>query len=348
MPARAVTCAPPGGRGLSVAPIGFVELARLQKPERLRRRVLGPSFAFADGSRTWLFSGTNLVPGGAPPAPRTPFNHPHAARSGDDKPWQAATGATWALREELDASGLPQPVLRLPENEPDGSITWEPISLVTSGAAHALLYLARGRGLEDPNEVYLAELAPGASELTNLRAAPLFGAGEPLFARGALRQGDRVLLFACDKVTHACKLARAPLARAAERAAYEFYARDAAGQWSWQSDVALATPVLERLGDALSFDWNRYLDAYLVVHGEDLSNDIVLESARTLEGPWTRVVLPWKSPSAWWITQLRQQPRLVDDCDKRVHISYFEPAPPEPMDTLPSSGDVVLGYVDLQ
>jgi hypothetical protein len=328
-----------------------VELARLQQPASLQRREPGPSFSFTGKGRTWLFTGSYLAAGFQAPA-RAPLNLPHSARGGADKPWTAPPGSRWALTESLDALGVPEPLLLLPDDDPDGSsVTWEPLSIVASDATapNALVYLGRGNGLDPVDQVYLAELAPGSTQLTKLRSAPLFAAGEPVFAMGAHRGSAHTFVFACaGQPSYTCKLARVPNANVTERAAYEFYTRGGDGTWTWQKDVKLANPVLERVGDTLSFAWNRYLSSYLVVHSEPLSNSIVVASARALEGPWTRVMLPCKTPASWWITHVRQQTGLIDDCDQRLHISYFEPGPVEPGQTYATAGEVVLGYVDLQ
>jgi hypothetical protein len=282
----------------------------------------------------------------------SPYNVPHAARGGADGPWdmtwQGAPGAAWSLTESVDGQGVPTPLLTLPEGA-DAATTYYPLALVAGNAApNALVSLTRGNGFNPATELYLAELAPGASQISQLRAAPLFKAGEPLFAVSVRREPYYYAIAYVEGGLN-YQFARVPVAQVGERAAYEFLSRAKDGVWSWQKDVSTASAAIEGVYGTPSFAWNRYLGAYLVVHAATPpANDIVLESAKELQGPWKRVVVTWKSPSMWGLLDVRQQPGLIDDCDRRVHVSYTEPDPAATLDMLPGKGEVVLGYLDLK
>jgi hypothetical protein len=112
--------------------------------------------------------------------------------------------------------------------------------------------------------------------------ADLFAPPEPLFQPAVALDGY-VYATSCAAngfLNFGCKLARAPLARATERAAYEFFDGTA-----WQADIALAAVAIDH-ANAPSISYNPHLGRYLAVTCKVVSSTVLLQTAPAVEGPW--------------------------------------------------------------
>jgi hypothetical protein len=154
---------------------------------------------------------------------------------------------------------------------------------------------------------------PGADEPTLL-----FGADEPNFASAALVVGSDVYAYACPD---SCLLARVPYARATDRAAWTFLAKDG----SWSADWRDA----ERLFDGstmMTVAWNDALASYLAVYSEPLSSDLKYRTAPAPEGPWSdaRLLLHAMPPTDdGWVYSGLAHAELARDGGLTQYVSYF-------------------------
>jgi hypothetical protein len=348
-------CAPrlDGGRELVIAGPAL-ELARLGHPASVSSRKLGPS-AWLGAHRVWSFSETALVDGSVP-APGAPVNYPSAALDGPTRPWLRQPGdpaVDWRLAEELTSAGAPQPLLTR-EPEEIGLVVTSIVKTSAEGELGGLAFVRNFTSLLAATEVWVAELDDGAT-LAMRDATPLFVAPEPLFALGAQLSRGYVKLFACTSEVSPlggdpvfpCVVARVPVERAGERAAYEAYAQDEHGAWAWSADLARATPVLNASDVELSVSWNEHLERFVAVHSAYFSNDVVLHTAPEVEGPWTEgVKVTLAAPPVWPALYAREHPGLQQQCGRRLIISHW--AATGLGGNLPSVGDVVLGAIDLE
>lgn len=115
----------------------------------------------------------------------------------------------------------------------------------------------------------------------------LFAADEPALGTAAVVDGEDLYAYACDGdgLDKPCVVARAPLARATERAAWSFWGGD---DWVPGADEAEAVFDAHTIADV---HYNAYIDAFLVVYSRPLDNDLYLRTAPRPEGPWSREVL---------------------------------------------------------
>lgn len=356
------TC--PRSTGFAAAPMA-IELARLKPPSSVASRTAGPSVQLAT-TRIWTFENLRLSPtvSDTRPAAR-PGNFPSSARDGTSTPWTRSTPTSdWSLSENLDAQGLPVPHLQLFSAE---QANGEFVSLMVTSlvrdpnqANSALGFAKKTIGWQSPSESWLVTLSSGSNMATR-GAAPVFQAPEPIFGHALVRHGDYFKLFACPGApagtpaasAHPCLVARVPLARVGERAAYEFFTRDAFGSGTWTSDVARAAAVVNATEFALSVSYNEYLQRFLMVYGEPASNDVALRVAPAPEGPWSDRILVKQSPGRYWPNlNAREQPSLSQDCGKRVIVTTWLPLDgmtlPDGGLGWPSVGEVVLNAIDLQ
>ncbi|MET0343737.1 MAG: DUF4185 domain-containing protein [Polyangiales bacterium] len=346
--------APRGGRPLVVRS-GPVAIARLTNPSGVVTRLPGPSF-LVDGRRVWTFTTTRPV---APLSVDVPGNLPSSALTADDRPWirplppHGTEAPAWALGEILAPGGTPRPFLRLRAGEGPG-VNLAVTSQVAAGGddAQALLYVQANVGLGEPNAVWLARLdAPGDEAVRD--ASPLFVPPDPMFALGALRTAEHVKVYACTRTAGTfgahCVIARAPVDRIADRAAYQVYGRDAAGALTWLSDLTRGEPVLEDVSEDFSVSWNAHLGRFLSVWSAPLESALRLSTAPAMEGPWSEPVeLPLPASRVYVPLRAREHPGLAQDCERRIVIAYWSPTAAPDAGSLPNEGDVVLAAIELE
>jgi len=121
-------------------------------------------------------------------------------------------------------------------------------------------------------------VAPGSAHPTML-----FAEEEPPFGGAAVIHGDELFAFACllDWLSFHCLLGKVPLDQIFVRPAWRFW--DGA---RWSASMADARPVLDATSD-LSVQWNPHLGQWMAVYSGVFSNDVLVRTAPSLEGPWS-------------------------------------------------------------
>jgi hypothetical protein len=153
----------------------------------------------------------------------------------------------------------------------------------------------------------------------------LFNAPEPTFSE-ALVDGDLLYLYgnlstsdASGQVAVAC----VPLAQATTRLAYLFWNGTA-----WVKDVNQVKPVLTVVPGSLSVSFNPYLENYLAVHSETLSNRVVLQVASSPQGPWSQPIVLFigDMPVSSTVDYAgREHPELATKSGRNIVVSYYQP-----------------------
>lgn len=317
-----------GGLPLEIASIR--DLGALQAPDGVTSRDGGAS-ARVGGKVLWVFNDTL-------------FDRP----AEDGQRYRSSTAgigserAPLTLSEPLDRSGLPLEMLPFSARErayndkhgPKERWALWPGSVIEGCDGGALIFYLKlkvhPRFLDyELFGVGAARAAAGAT--TAARDVPLlFNAPEPPFHVGALVDGPHVFLYACepeDPLKSPCRVARAPRARASERAAWEAW--DGA---SWTPDLGRAKPVLGDAPGDLSVSWNPHLGRFLAVHSEVFGNAILLHTAPRPEGPWTAPIRieaglhpifpPGKGLNNY---AAKEHPELSPDGGKTIIVSYAHP-----------------------
>lgn len=336
---------------------GFVERARVSTPS-LRSRSLGPS-AELDGQRLWLFN-LSYIPRTPDRPVSTPNNYPVAAYE-TNTPWLRAASdpdRTFTLDPPLAADGSVEPLVTLRADEPPEYTDLTPFSIfpITTGA----LVIGQKYVFANPprEEVWLADLPRGARVATR-RMQPLFQPGDPLFMRGGVRDDGYTYLYACNYETRTgmlpngfCNVARAANAQAEQRSGYQVRTQLADGQLTWSNTLTSGVRVIDDVGSDLSVAYNPYLRKYLAVHSASFGNTIVLQTADSPAGPFTRlgtVAVPTPVATATWPTSYaREHPSLQQRCGARLVVSYLSPTKPGPMNTFIGDGEVVLGTIEFE
>ncbi len=338
-------CAAACGGSSAVHVTAIEDLGALPLPSATTTGRDGGQSGLLQGMSLWTFGDTftsqpNSIDG----------SHLLSATAGWSPP-----GDPLALVQPVDGDGIPAQLIpytadELAANQADAQTGWAlwPGGLLDTGDPQGLVPFQRvQRGGSDgftTVAVATARIAVGATVATRT-SGDLFAAPEPLFIP-QLVDGGYVYAVACAPsgfLNQSCELARAPLAMAEQRDAYEFW--DGGG---YTHDIARAAEFIDR-GNAPSIVWNAHLGRYLSVVSEVVSNTILLRTAPAIEGPWddgtelepsATGILPPTSGSDY--DYLAMEHAELDAGDgTQIVISYSRP-------TTPFGGEVRLARLTLE
>jgi hypothetical protein len=263
--------------------------------------------------------------------------------------WSTAA-APLALREPTDDAGFPQQLIpytadELRANRADALNGWAlwPGAAIDTGGSELLVLFQRvkrtnGSGFNSEG-VGTARLGLDATQAARA-PVDLFAqapdSGVPtLYGSGGVAVIDgTAYFFACGTVgflNQGCRVGRVAVARADDRAAFEFHDGRA-----WVGDMARAAVVIDHVGGGLSVSRNPYLGCYLSVTGELLQSGMVLRTSPRLEGGWGSVasgvslraaaggpVLPAVSDAYDYLFQ--EHPALRSADGRQIVVSYARP-----------------------
>ncbi len=240
----------------------------------------------------------------------------------------AVPGTPLAVSEPLDGKGAPAQFVPFTSDEvaenariaPDERIALWPGAMINTDADHALVFVDKLR----IHPGYLnyqglsTELALAAAGSTSAqRMGALFTAPEPQFIHSAVAKDGTLALYACE-TSGSCRVARAPLCSATQRAAYQFWTGS-----GWSTDVSRAALDVPGSTSGFSVAWNEALGKFVSATSAGFSNQVFLRTSPAPEGPWSDAVLAWTAPSA--IYAVYQHPELQLDGGRRIRISYSRP-----------------------
>lgn len=151
----------------------------------------------------------------------------------------------------------------------------------------------------------------------------MFDAHSPSFGHAALLHDGYLFAYACNRKgdVKPCKLAKVVADKVHDRAAWQFYAGD--DEWSDKTDDAR---VLFYGNDILSVHWNNYLQRFIAIYNKPQSRDIMLRSAPSPKGPWTRETrfaraLPTSNGNGWVYDALAH-PEFSENAERHIYITY--------------------------
>ena len=299
--------------GLAV--VSVTDLGALGDPSAPRLYRDGGSSVLLGGRLLWSFGDTLF-----------PFAAQDGVQLRTNTAALAAPDAPAALSEPLDAKGAPLQFVPFTadeaafnaQNAKDGvRIALWPGAMVPQGADRALVIVDKVevhpgtlnyKGLSTE----LALATPGSTSAT--RAGTLFASPEPRFSHGAVVRDGTLYLYACTPGSQ-CRIARAPLAQATQRSAYQF-----ACSSGWSADLGCAAPLVPGSTAGHAVSWNAHLGRFLSASTPGFSTDVLLRTAPAPEGPWSDPVVAAHAPSAIYAVYLHDELQSADG--KRVAVSY--------------------------
>lgn len=332
------------------APVELVsmqEMGSVVQPDSVSLRLPGPITWIGSGKLVWLFAKNILST--TQPGVSALANHPSAAFVTRKDPTR--------LDESLSA-GVPAPFVAPDSTSPQAEL-WptallrEPPDAQDQASTGALVILQRVAA-DFSYDVLTTHLALDALTASG-PLVPLFTGDDPKFSLGGYRGAEYGYLFSCtqdetvsdrgDPKHFPCTLARAAIADMDRRDRWRAYH---ASDEQWLADLKSGEPVLYGPSNALSVSRNNYLGRYIAVHSRWFSNEIIVQSAERIVGPW-RVELTLSAPMpADGVAQVAlEQPTLnASDCESSIWISYL--APRASSGGFPSEGEIKLLKVELK
>ncbi len=243
--------------------------------------------------------------------------------------------AAWAelatptvVHEPLDANGLPAQLVPFTAQEKayndstkkgdDRWVIWPGRIIARSGGASGILFFDLFRIHPDHWEAVgtgVAELAAGATVATR-NPTLLFQAPEVGFIHAAFDKDGFVFLYGC--AVGLCRLAKAPLEGATNRASYVFW--NGSGFSPSYSDAVASIP-----GSTAGFSvaWNPWLGQYVSFASSGIGKEVVMRVAPEPWGPWSdpTTVTTFTKGNVY---AAGQHPALDADGGRTIRISAYQ------------------------
>jgi hypothetical protein len=139
----------------------------------------------------------------------------------------------------------------------------------------------------------------------------LFNQNEPNFGTAAFISQGTLYVYGCGTPNNGtdkgCRLAKVNPANILDRGAWAYYT----GNGAWSAQIADAEPVFNG-GSILSVSFNSYLQQYLAVYSPPFSQNVMIRTAPSPEGPW----------SAELTAFIAMQPASGNVYDAHAHAEY--------------------------
>lgn len=238
------------------------------------------------------------------------------------------------VTEPLDENGAPFAFLPFtPEEQryneasgrPDDRFALWPTGVIPIGRERALVFYNRLK--IHPGVLNYEGLSTGLAEVqagstTARRLTELFTVPEPQFHHAPMVKDGMLHLYACElqqgQVTSWCRIARAPLEQAANRAAYEFWNGS-----RWHTDIREAILAVPGSTSGFSVAWNPYLGAFVSVYSTAFDKRVMMRTAPEPYGPWSEAIEVIRAEGS--IYAVYQHPGLAKEDGRRIFVSYYLP-----------------------
>ena len=239
------------------------------------------------------------------------------------------------VSEPLDASGAPFAALDHTAEETAYNAARDPTKdrialwfggLVPEGAG-ALAFYLKLVVRPDLDYTYLgvgtARFAAGQTKGTRMPGLLFdYAKGEPRFERPMLHEGTVYLYGERPGRQGVFGVAKAPLARATERAAYTFWNGTA-----WTASVAETATVFDGIPGQMSAAWNPYLGRFMAVYMNVPAQKVVYRTAARPEGPWSApadLFTPLRAETGFAYAAM-EHPHLRKEGGKTLFVTYYRP-----------------------
>jgi hypothetical protein len=134
----------------------------------------------------------------------------------------------------------------------------------------------------------------------------LFTQNEPGFGSASFISNGTLYVYGCD-YNNGCKLGKVAPSSAQDRSAWSFYA----GNGNWSAQIGDAVSVFND-ANILSVSWNAFLQRYLAVYSPPFSQNVVMRTSMSPEGPWSSEIVAF----------VAMQPTSGDVYDALAHVEY--------------------------
>ncbi|HEX7602279.1 MAG TPA: DUF4185 domain-containing protein [Polyangiaceae bacterium] len=232
------------------------------------------------------------------------------------------------VTEPLDANGLPAQFIPFTTEEQayndatgkgdDRYVIWPGKIVPRPGGQSGLAFFNYFRAHPDHWEglgTGVAEVQAGATVAVRLPKL-VFQAPEPDFTHATFEKDGVIYLYACEAYGF-CRVAKAPLVGATERANYTFWDGEV-----WTPDLAQAQVTIPGSTSGFSVAYNAYLGAYVSFSSAGFGNTVRMRVARHPEGPWSGSIDVYTFPTGA-IYATGQHTALDADGGRRIYVSAY-------------------------
>lgn len=158
-----------------------------------------------------------------------------------------------------------------------------------------------------------------------------FTEGKDGFGSAAFLQAQTLYVYGCEMdretLTKPCRIARVPIASILDKSAWRFYSGD--GNWSAKLGEA---QIIFNGNEMMSVSYNSYVNAYLAVYSEPMSQQVMLRASNTPEGPWSSPVEIFtakvSATELGWVYDALAHPELSQDNGRIIYVTYSRQTAP--------------------
>jgi hypothetical protein len=151
----------------------------------------------------------------------------------------------------------------------------------------------------------------------------MFDIKQPSFGSAGLISGGKLYIYGCGIPSNSsdkgCRLAKVDPTNVLNISAWRFYAGD--GNWSLPLNDAVSV-----IPDAniLSVSWNDYLQEYVAIYSQLLSDNVMIRTAPSPEGPWSgeRTLFTAQRPTSGNVYDARAHAEYEVKGGQTVFITY--------------------------
>jgi hypothetical protein len=151
----------------------------------------------------------------------------------------------------------------------------------------------------------------------------VFTRDEPNFGTASLIVNGTLYIYGCGIPTNssdkACRLAKVAPASVLNRSSWTFYS----GNGNWSSQLSNAISVIPD-ANILSISWNSYLQHYVAIYSQLLSNDVMIRTAPNPEGPWSgeRTAFTAMQPASGNVYDARSHSEYDLNSGQTIFVTY--------------------------
>lgn len=117
----------------------------------------------------------------------------------------------------------------------------------------------------------------------------MFDQNQPSFGSAAFISDGTLYIYGCGIPSNSsdkgCRLAKTDPGSVLDLSAWRFYA----GSGNWSSQLGDAVSVIPD-ANIVSISWNAYLQQYVAVYSQLLSNNVMMRTSPAPEGPWSKEI----------------------------------------------------------
>ena len=151
----------------------------------------------------------------------------------------------------------------------------------------------------------------------------MFNQNEPDFGTVALVSGGALYIYGCgipsNSADKGCRLAKVDPSSVLDRSAWTYFA----GNGNWSSQLNDAISIIPDV-NIMSVSWNVYLQQYVAVYSQLLSQNVMMRTSPKPEGPWSREITAFVAmqPTSGNVYDAHAHPEYDANGGQTIFVTY--------------------------